>query len=436
MLFGKLMKRLLGVNDDTAINDDPFGSRAKMQVDVTPPPARVVVHRDEAIDERSRIAGYRFHTAGAGATAIDERVAALRGENIVALAQRRLALLPLTAADWARADFRQFVAAQTHFLVATPTDRENDAGVWLDTLRQIRDAGGRIALDDSGAAIREAADLADLIVLDFRAYALDGFERLARRLRRQHPAAALAADGIGSWPEHRLCQSLGIRYSLGGFATTPDEDDKTDKLNQSRLVLIEMLNLLRGDAELTEIVAVAKRDPGVAVKIVGMANSPVSGLSAPVASLDQAMLVLGRGTIYRWLSIAMFRAGSGGGRDEALLELALWRARFLELVCSDIASKQERDELFLVGLLSLIDSLLGQPMARVLARMNLPQHVAEVLLSSDGPYGRFLLLALAVERGRDEQALRFAASLDLPPDDVEAAARTARAWAEAALGSA
>ncbi|HEX5801901.1 MAG TPA: HDOD domain-containing protein, partial [Azospira sp.] len=366
----------------------------------------------------------------------DERIAALRGENILALAQRRLALLPLTAADWARGDFRQFIAAQTHFLVATPSDRENDVGAWLETLRQIRDAGGRIALDDSGAAIREAAELADLIVLDFRGYALDGFERLARRLRRLHPAAALAADGIGSWPEHRLCQSLGIRYSLGGFATTPDEDDKADQLNQSRLVLIEMLNLLRGDAELAEIVAVAKRDPGVAVKIVGMANSPVSGLSAPVASLDQAMLVLGRGTIYRWLSIAMFRAGSGGGRDETLLELALWRARFLELVGGDIASKQERDELFLVGLLSLIDSLLGQPMARVLARMNLPQHVAEVLLGSDGPYGRFLLLALAVEKGRDEQALRFAASLELPPDGVEAAACAARAWAEAALGSA
>ncbi|HEX5801984.1 MAG TPA: hypothetical protein VFY24_03095, partial [Azospira sp.] len=168
------MKRLLGVDAGAAINDDPFGSRKPAPAEAMPPPARVVVHRDEAIDERSRIAGYRFHTAGAGAAAIDERIAALRGENILALAQRRLALLPLTAADWARGDFRQFIAAQTHFLVATPSDRENDAGAWLETLRHIRDAGGRIALDDSGAAIREAAELADLIVLDFRGYALDG----------------------------------------------------------------------------------------------------------------------------------------------------------------------------------------------------------------------------------------------------------------------
>ncbi|MBI2307649.1 MAG: HDOD domain-containing protein [Rhodocyclales bacterium] len=435
------MKHLLGGAEPATFNDDPFGSRppsptAKMPIDA-PAVRSAIVHRDELIDGRSRIAGYRFVVRRLGSELPPdpaETVGALRAENLVAFAGRRLALLPITAGDWQRADFRQLVAANTTFLVATPAAGEDGDG-WLATLREIREAGGRVALNDAGAAVPAAVALADLVLLDFRAYALERFEQLARSLRRRHPDLALAADGIGNWAEHRLCLSLGLTYSLGGFAVTADDADQTEKLNQSRLVLIEMLNLLRGDAELDEISAVAKRDPGIAVKLIGMANSPVSGLASPVASLEQATMVLGRATIYRWLSIAMFRSGNGGGRDEALLELALWRARFLELAAQDRRPKQECDELFLVGLLSLLDSLLGLPMAQLVRRMNLPAQVVEVLLNSDGPYGRFLLLALAVEKGRGEQVQKLADSLDIAEDRIDAAAREARQWAEAALSA-
>ncbi len=445
MVFGRLVKRFFGDDQAAAINDDPFGRRtahdASRQVEPPPsppPPVRsAVVRRDEIIDERSRIAGYRFVARAADGCALSagERATALASEHLATFARRRLALLPLAAGDWRQGDCAALIAAHSHFLVPAPAVRGDGDEAWLATLQEIREAGGRIAVDDAGLGVDGAAALAELIVLDFRSYALAGFERLVRRLRRLHPHAALAADGIGSWPEHRLCQSLGIRYSIGDFATAADAEEQTERLTQSRLVLIEMLNLLRGDAELAEISAVAKRDPAMAVKVVGMANSPVSGLSAPVASLDQAMLVLGRGNLYRWLSIAMFRAGDGGGRDETLLELALWRARFLEIVAAD-RPKQERDELFLVGLLSLVDNLLGQTMAQVVAQMKLPERVAEVLLESAGPYGRFLLLALAVERGRDVQAEKVAGALGLAPDSVEAAARAARHWTEEALAAA
>lgn len=441
MALGRLMKRLIGGQEPAPFNDDPFGSRpppptAAMPVDA-PAVRSALVHRDELIDERSRIAGYRFVVRRRGselAPECRETVAALAAENLPAFAARRLALLPLTAGDWQRADFRCFIAAHTSFLVAAPVAGE-ETGDWLTVLREIREAGGRIALNDAGAAIPAAVALADLVVLDFRAYALDHFEQQVRGLRRQRPELALAADGIGSWAEHRFALSLGLRYSLGGFAAAADDAEAADQLNQSRLVLIELLNLLRGEAELDEISAVAKRDPGVAVKLVGMANSPASGLSAPVASLEQAMMVLGRATIYRWLSIAMFRSGSGGGRDEALLELALWRARFLELAAGGRRPKPECDELFLVGLLSLLDSLLGLPMAQVVRRMNLPAQVAEVLLNSGGPYGRFLLLALAVEKGRGEQLQRFADALEIAEEQIEVAAREARQWAETALSA-
>lgn len=440
MAFGSFVKRLLGGSDTVTVSDDPFGSRKTLPNTVAPPPeppkreADVMVQREEIIDGRSRIAGYRFvarRLGGGAPPPAPAAVAALCKDNLAAFAERRLALISLTAKDWQAADFRQLVAPHTTFLLASPARDEQDA--WRLARDEIKAGGGRIALDSGSADDDAALAHADLLLLDFPAYSLEAFERLVKSLAASRPQLPLLADGIGSWTEHRLCQSMGVRYSLGGFAATADEEDKGEKLNQSRLVLIEMLNLLRREADAAEIAAVAKRDPGVAVKVVGMANSPLSGLSAPVASLEQALLVLGRATLYRWLSLAMFRSGNGGGRDEALLELALYRARFLELLATGSRPKAECDELFLVGLLSLLDSLLGMPMAQVVNRMHLPAAVADVLLRNEGPYGRFLMLALVMEKDYGDRAARIAAELGIEPDRLDECSTRARAWAEEAL---
>lgn len=441
MALGKFFKSIFG-KSEVAISEDPFRrNTTPPSVAVAPPPATprrepgVVVHRDEIIDERSRIGGYRFHSARLGSPTppfAKDAVAALQSENIVNFAQRRLALIPLRIDDWRDADFRSLIAPQTVFLLAAPVD--GDADSWLAVATEIKASGARLAADCSTLdQYHEAIALIDMALIDFSAYTMEGFEKILLELLAK-PGLSVAVDGIHSWPEFRMCAARGVRHVLGGFAAVPDEEEKGEKLNQSRLVLIEMLNLLRREASLEELSAVAKRDPAIAVKVVGMANSPVSGLASPVASLEQAMLVLGRETLYRWLSLAMFRSGASSGRDEALLELALCRARFLELVARG-RSKQESDELFLVGMLSLLDSLLGMPMAKVLERMNLPASVVDVLLKSEGPHGRHLMLALAMERGRSDQAARFAAELGIEPKILEESVLAAHAWAEEALQS-
>ncbi len=445
MAFGNFFRKLLGGVQTLEMSDDPFGSRQREATAAKPagnaPAAasasapRCLVQRDEMLDARSRIAGYRFtvrRVDSALSPTFDETVAALRAENISAFAQRRLALLQVSVADSHRAGIRQFIAPNTFFLISSPPAGE-DWGAWQQAVEALKLAGGKLAVDDTAAAEKTALACADLCVLDFRGYALENFERLLRRLTRGETPQTVAVNGLSAWAEHRLCMDRRATYTLGGFASQPDEAESGERLNQSRLVLIEMLNLLRRDADIAEIAAVAKRDPVVAVKVLAMANTPILGLSAPVANIDQAMLVLGRATLYRWLSVSMFRAGSEGGRDESLLEMALWRARFLELAAAGLHTKEACDELFLVGLFSLLDSLLGMPMARVVERMTLPPAVREVLVDSSGPYVRHLMLALAVEKGRFDHASRVADMLGINEANVETSARDARAWAEAAL---
>lgn len=442
MSLGRFFKQLLGGDDAPTMSDDPFQRKSSAPpvaapVAAPPPAPRTLVHRDEIIDSRSRICGYRFSPrslAGAAAALPQAAVDALKAEGVVRFAERRLAVIPLGLEDWLAADFQQFCTANTVFLLDAPP-LGAEPGAWLAGVEAMKAAGARLGLP--GAALRPELDpalaCADLVVIDSGDYSLQAFESLLRKLRQGHPELAIAADGVHSWPEQRMCLGLGARYCLGGFATSRDEEEQGDKLTQGRLVVLEMLNLLRRDAELGQLVDVAKRDPGVAVQVLSMANSPLSGLAQPVASLDQAIVVLGRQVLYRWLMVSMFRVGGGSGRDEALLELALCRARFLELVGQVNHAKQDSDALFLVGLLSLLDSLLGLPMAQVVARMNLPESVVDVLLRSEGPYGRYLMLALAMEKQHSEQVAKLAEALALPVATVEASSAAALAWAEEAI---
>jgi EAL and modified HD-GYP domain-containing signal transduction protein len=445
MAFANLIKQLFGDRKQESFPETPFGPKdstpqeeqaAEAELANTPVEIPVLVHRDEILDGRSRIAGYRFtvrycdHDTAPSVAAV---VAALQDENLVDFAQRRLALIPISGREWWTSKLRQLITPNTTFLIEVPAD-QGGAGDLANVLADIREAGGKAALRSAVFASGDKlAPLTDLVLIDFRAYSVENLESFVTKLASEHAGIAIAVDGIQSWPEHRMCQAMGAKYSLGGFAAQPEHLEQGEKLNQSRLVLIEMLNLLRREADVGELAEVAKRDPAIAMKIVGMANSPGAGLASAVASLEQAIMALGRDTIYRWLSLSMFRAGSNSGRDEALLELALCRARFLELVATGSRPKKECDELFLVGLLSLLDSLLGMPIAKVLEKLNLPQRVADVLLKSEGPYGRYLMLALAMEKNRSEQADRLARELGIEFEALEKSSAASLAWAEQAM---
>lgn len=441
MSFTNIFKRLLQPSSGVDISPDPFAREEKSSPVASPVPApkvppvpAAVIHREEIIDGRSRIAGYRYRALllGRGARPGGEQVLELlRKESVASLAQRRLALIPLASEDWRHHDFRQFIAPGTAFLVDPPLPGVS-LQEWLTVLDDIRAGGARVAVAGAALAMPAALERAALAVVRFSEYCLEDFERVVHGLKNSYPALQLVVEDVHSWAEHRLCLSWGAHCSLGQFATEPDEEGEGEKLGHSRLVLIEMLNLLRQDADASLLAEVAKRDPAVALKVVAMANSPMSGLGNSVTSVDQAIVVLGREYLYRWLTISMFRVG-GSPRDEALLELALRRARFLEMLALDRLQKAEADELFLVGLLSLADILLGLPIDKLIERINLSAQVASVLKNSEGPYGRYLMLAIAVEKGQRERITKLAQQLGLDPALIEAASAAAQSWTEATL---
>jgi EAL and modified HD-GYP domain-containing signal transduction protein len=126
-------------------------------------------------------------------------------------------------------------------------------------------------------------------------------------------------------------------------------------------------------------------------------------------------MLLGIANVKRWATLSIFAGVDEKPRE--LIETALVRARFCE-----IAGEGNTDQLFTLGLFSVIDALMDAPMEDVLASMPFPQEMREALIAHSGPKGELLEAALSFERGEF-----------VPPTDRFGAAYIeAMAWATSA----
>lgn len=408
--------RLLGFFTRSRADDPPQPPSPAPPPEPAPPTA--VCLWEELIDHQSRIAGYRCtveHVEGGPPPDAGTRFRLLAEEAAARVWKKRLALFPITASDWLQHDYRRLIAPGIVFLLEPPAP-----GVSHDAWHEAAPA------DDALRA------LADWLILDFRAHALEDLQRTVTAIRSRHPDLGLIADHVPGWPAHRFCVSLGIRHSLGHFASESDAEDGDERLGKRRAVLLELIRLLREEADPAQLAEVCKQDPAIVLRMLTMANSPSFNQGTTVTRFEQAILVLGRSELLRWLTIATFELGDTPS-DLTLLELAMRRARFMELLGGPRLPEARGDELFLTGLLSLMDVLLARPIAEIIAPMRPSPAIADALTSGTGPCAPYLRLAVALEKMQMDTVRRLAGPLGIELRELSLAAIQARRWTLEAL---
>lgn len=426
--FARVLGSLLGDSKQKTATRSPAPSSPDVPAPAVVRP-KVAISWQEMLDPGGGIAAYCLRPAalrGGQSPSGAELLRALEQAGVRQLAERRRVLIPVRIAQWLRADFSPLIAANVHFLCL----REPDLSVqdWLAWIDNVRRMGGLVAFDANGHdSLPEGHGIGGMILLDAEQMPVRQIEQwLTRTNPDEHSPVAVA--GVATWSEQRYLTSLGVSFCQGPFAAMPDEAEQLETISQSRMVLIELLNLLRQEAEIGEIVAVARRDPAVVIKLIEMANSPLYGVGRQITGIEDAIMLLGRDALYRWIALALFRIDPQGQRDESLLVIALSRAAFLEKLAV-AGNRRMAEELFLVGLFSVVDSLLRQPMGKVLGQVSLPPPVLAALLKQGGVYAQHMMLVQAMETCRIEAALAITGSLAIDPAEMLSAYADSMRWA-------
>lgn len=281
--------------------------------------------------------------------------------------------------------------------------------------RRLKAAGYRIALDDvitvdvPGALV----ELADIIKVDFRQTDRATRRQIARTFQARR--LRLLAEKVET--EEEVEQALADGYHLfqGFFFARPTvvSGREVPALKQNVLRLLREVH--RADPDHRRIEDIIRHDVALAFKLLARIGAAAWGLRRPVASVGQALLLLGDQSLRKWASIVAV-ATLGHDRPAELVVVSLVRAAFCEQLMSDLGRPDLAEEGFLMGLFSTLEALLGLPLSEALDRLPLANGVRTALLGGDNILRSALDLALAYERGAWHEVSRLAAALGATDD--------------------
>lgn len=303
----------------------------------------------------------------------------------------------------------------------------------VDRCRELKEKGFRLALDDFvyGPAYDPLLELADVVKLDLLAMDTGELERTLQRLQRW-PHLKLLAEKVEDFEQFQQCKAMGFSLFQGYFFARP-QIMSGKKANPNQVTLMKVLDQLMRDVEIPEIERNFKESPTLTLGLLRLVNSVAMGLQHKVGSVRQALVVLGRRQLQRWVQLLLYAQG-GGEISSPLMIMAAVRARFMENLCNALPdrgreSEEMRERAFMTGILSLVDTVLGMPMEQVLGQFGLVDEVKNAVLQREGLLGQLLALVENVETGDFAAVADGVAQLGLTVDALNNAQFEAIQWA-------
>jgi EAL and modified HD-GYP domain-containing signal transduction protein len=292
--------------------------------------------------------------------------------------------------------------------------------------RRLKEAGYTIALDDFAVNDpREAlTEIADIIKVDIReTSAADA----AAMVKRYGPwRCRMLAEKVETREEFLATKKAGFLYFQGYFFRRP-EILTAQEIPANRLNYLRMLKAVsQRELDVREIENLVKSEAALCYRLLRYLNSAAFGFATEIHSVRHALAILGEREVRRWIRLVA-TLGAGQGKTSELVLSAMVRARFCELLSPKIPHGDS--DLFLMGLLSLMDAILEIPMAQVLDNIPIDQETKAALLGEGSRLGPFYQLMLAQEFGDWKTATGLTSQLHLTESDVADCYWQAMQWA-------
>lgn len=259
-------------------------------------------------------------------------------------------------------------------------------------------AGYTLALDDYDGrpSLDALLPLVKVVKLDVLGSTIDVLTQYVHRLRQLN--VTILAEKVETGAMRALCQELGCDLFQGYVFSRPETlDGRAITLQQT--TMINIMGLL-GDSAISDhaLDDAFRSHPSLSFALLRIVNSASFGARS-IESIGHAIRLIGRDALSRWLLVMLVAsvATHSSVASEAVIQ-AMTRGRFCELLAMRTGSGDPAAR-FLVGLLSCIDVLLGQPMAGVLARLPVGDDVRDALLHGAGPHAPVLSLVKEYEVG-------------------------------------
>jgi EAL and modified HD-GYP domain-containing signal transduction protein len=286
------------------------------------------------------------------------------------------------------------------------------------------DEGFQLALSGElwSPEVAPLLERAALIRIPYPQLELGVLKRIGRRPRNQQ----LWVDGVDRPEDFPNTRPHAPHYVSGDFLLKPSPVEGR-RAPRNLSVLMELMTKLRQpDIGFVEIESILRRDAGLSVTLLRFLNSAAFGLRVQVSTIRQAVALLGLAEFSKWVTLVGL--GEASYKPPEVLITALIRAKTCELMAGG-AARPQSGTAFMVGLFSLLDAMLDQPLDVVLKELPVSDGLRNSLLEHAGTEGEILAAVLDYERGLLPETLPLGAP------DLSDCWQKAITWADGLRGS-
>jgi len=299
--------------------------------------------------------------------------------------------------------------------------------------QRMKQAGYMIALDDftSNDPRELLTELADIIKVDLRATSPAD---AAAMVKKYGPwRCRMLAEKVETREEFIAAKKAGFVYFQGYFFRRPEvltaHEIPANSLNYLRM----LKEVSKPELDVRTLENLVKGEASLCYRLLRYLNSAIFGFASEIHSVRHALSIMGEREVRRWIRLVA-TLGAGQGKATDLVLSALVRARFCELLSPRISHGDS--DLFLLGMLSLMDSILEIPMQQVVDHIPIDQESKTVLLGKASHLRPVYQLMLAQESGEWQAVNDLSRQLNLSDRDVANAHWQALQWArEVSSGS-
>lgn len=209
-------------------------------------------------------------------------------------------------------------------------------------------------------------------------------------------AGPCLALGVDSFSAFERCRKAGFTWFAGNYALHPMPGMAARNAARHALVL-QLLTLITHDADSRELENLIKQDAQLSYQLLRLVNSVAFSPGQRIASFNHAITMLGRKPMQRWLQLLLYARPEGGDRSP-LLPRAAMRAALMEGLFQT-ADAETREQAFMAGMFSLLDLMLNEKMAKLLAPLHLAVELNRALQERGGALGTALRAVETAEQG-------------------------------------
>ena len=196
-------------------------------------------------------------------------------------------------------------------------------------------------------------------------------------------AFARGAHAVLGWPIDDALSATAAR--TGKSVAQPDQQ-----------VIVELIHRVDNEEPIDKLENTLKRDPSLAFKLLRYINSPAFGLRVEVSSFRHAIMLLGYQRLKRWLALLLATASKDVNLRPVMFA-AVRRGLLMEELVAGSGDDEMRSEVFICGVFSLLDRMFGEPFAKLLSSIPVPERVYQALVKSEGPFQPYLAMVRAAE---------------------------------------